>query len=434
MSNATTILVLDGQTNQALACVRSLGRAGYRVLVASHYPRPLAAWSRYCQGRWQLHGQTRTDFSVLREWAIRAGVQLVLPLTERACWLCNDEREAWEAAGITVGCGTTEMLARAFDKAYTMQLAEACGVRIPPTAFPQSLAECHAAADSIGFPCVIKPRQSNAWNGQSFWPDRGCAYANSHEELTALAESRRQGEDWPLLQGYVNGQGKGAFALCDRGRVVAWFAHERLRDTNPTGSGSCLRRAVLLDERLRAQATTLLAAMQWHGPAMVEFRDDGVGAPYLMEVNGRFWTSLQLAIDAGVDFPRLWVEILQGQASAPIAAYRDDVTLRWLWGDVKRLLYILQGRPAGFTGAYPTLREGLREVFGSQPPHTRLETYRADDRWPAVGEWVQGLHELWQQKVKNDDGKNSGSRALNLVARRDVHADGMGASGTRATD
>jgi len=29
------VLVLDGQTNQALACVRSLGRAGYDVLVAS---------------------------------------------------------------------------------------------------------------------------------------------------------------------------------------------------------------------------------------------------------------------------------------------------------------------------------------------------------------------------------------------------------------
>jgi PleD family two-component response regulator len=42
------ILILDGQTNQALACVRSLGKAGYEVNVASHQRMPLSAWSRYC--------------------------------------------------------------------------------------------------------------------------------------------------------------------------------------------------------------------------------------------------------------------------------------------------------------------------------------------------------------------------------------------------
>lgn len=421
-NTAATILVLDGQTNQALACVRSLGRAGYRVLVASHYPRPLASWSRYCQGSFQLRGQTLEAFSELRTWANRTGVKIVLPLTERACLLCNAERELWAAAGMTVGCGPAEMLELAFDKAKTLQLAEACGVRIPLTYFSHSLTECHEAAEQTGFPCVIKPRQSNAWNGDAFWPDRGCAYANSHAELEEMVESRRQGENWPMIQSFVTGQGKGAFALCDQGRVVAWFAHERLRDTNPTGSGSCLRRAVQLDERLRQPAAALLAAMNWHGPAMVEFRDDGRNAPCLMEVNGRFWTSLQLAIDAGVDFPRLWVGILQGEIVAPVLHYRDDVTLRWLWGDMKRLLYILKGRPTGFTGYYPTLQQGLREVLGRQPQRTRLETWRSDDRWPAVGEWVQGVQELLSLTERKHNGTDSGARTFKLVARRDVHS------------
>lgn len=422
MKTLETILVLDGQTNQALACVRSLGSAGYRVLVASHYAWPLAAWSRYCRGSFHLAGQTRQAFRELRDWAKDAQVKLVLPLTERACLLCNAEREQWEAAGIRIGCGPTEMLENAFDKGKTLQLAEACGVRIPLTYFSQSLWECHDAAEQTGFPCVIKPRQSNAWNGEEFWPDRGCAYANSHAELKEMAESRRQGERWPMIQAYVAGQGKGAFALCDHGRVVAWFAHERLRDTNPTGSGSCLRRAVQLDERLRQPAEKLLAAMQWHGPAMVEFRDDGVNAPCLMEVNGRFWTSLQLAIDAGVDFPRLWVNILKGDAVAPLTTYKEDVTLRWLWGDVKRLLYIAKGRPTGFTGYYPTLAEGLREQFGAQPAKTRLETWRSDDHWPALGEWVQGIAELLSLTGKKHNGTHSGPRALKMVARRDVHS------------
>ncbi|HYE74201.1 MAG TPA: hypothetical protein VEF04_12765, partial [Blastocatellia bacterium] len=172
MKSQQTILVLDGQTNQALACVRSLGCAGYRVLVASHRRRPLAAWSKYCALSFQITGQTREAFAELRAWAIAGGVDIVLPLTERACLLCNLDREKWKSAGITVGCGENEMLEVAFDKSRTMQIAEACRVRIPPTYFPASMNDCIAAAESVGFPCVIKPRQSNAWNGYEFLPDR----------------------------------------------------------------------------------------------------------------------------------------------------------------------------------------------------------------------------------------------------------------------
>jgi hypothetical protein len=113
-----------------------------------------------------------------------------------------------------------------------------------------------------------------------------------------------------------------------------------------------------------------------------------------MEVNGRFWNSLQLAIDAGIDFPRLWASILSGETPESSSNYVKGVTLRWLWGDVKRFLYILAGPPPGYTGSYPTLRQGFTELFGSQPSTTRLEIWRTDDLWPAVGEWVQGIREI----------------------------------------
>jgi hypothetical protein len=61
---------------------------------------------------------------------------------------------------------------------------------------------------------------------------------------------------------------------------------------------------------------------------------------------------------------------------------------------VKRFLYILAGAPAGYPGRYPTIAQGLRELFGRQPPGTRSETWQPDDRWPALGEWVQGTAEL----------------------------------------
>src|SRR6185312_113515 len=109
-------------------------------------------------------------------------------------------------------------------------------------------------------------------------------------------KENRQGPHWPILQKFVPGQGKGVSGLCDHGRPVALYAHERLRDVRPSGSGSTLRRSVPLEPRLREPVERLLAELQWHGPVMVEFRDDGCSPPALMEVNGRFWGSTQLAV------------------------------------------------------------------------------------------------------------------------------------------
>lgn len=387
------VLVLDGETTQALACTRSLGRAGHPVLVASRRPAPLAGWSRFCRGRFRLAADDAAAFAAARDWAAARGAGVVLPLTERSCRLVNAQRDAWEAAGITPGCAPDALLLQAFDKRATLRAAATAGVRVPETRAPFSLEASRAAARELGYPLVVKPRFSHAWDGTRFLRDLGPAHVYDDAALEAAVLARRQGAAWPLLQRRLAGRARGVFALCDHGRPCAWFAHERLREVRPTGSGSSLRRAAPLDERLRAPAARLLAAMRWHGPAMVEFLDDGGAEPALIEVNGRFWGSLQLAIDAGVDFPRLWLELLRG-GQAHAAGYTPGVTVRWLWGDVKRLLHILRGPPPGYRGPYPSRLDGLRELIARQPAGTRIESWRADDPWPFVGEFVGGFYEL----------------------------------------
>jgi hypothetical protein len=95
-------------------------------------------------------------------------------------------------------------------------------------------------------------------------------------------------------------------------------------------------------------ATRLLDELGWHGVAMVEFKRDVRDAvPKLMEINGRFWGSLQLAVDAGVNFPALLVEGVRRSEFGPQAPYRIGLQNRWLWGDVDALLLRLFTRSTG---------------------------------------------------------------------------------------
>ena len=73
---------------------------------------------------------------------------------------------------------------------------------------------------------------------------------------------------------------------------------------------------------------------------MVEFKiDRDSGIPMLMEINGRFWGSLHLAADAGLNFPYLLYQAMQGAPVAvPNNSYRIGTKSRWLLGDLDHLL------------------------------------------------------------------------------------------------
>ena len=97
---------------------------------------------------------------------------------------------------------------------------------------------------------------------------------------------------------------------------------------------------------------------------------------------------------AGVDFPLLWVRLLRGERIDPTDSYAENVIVRWLWGDVKRFLHIVSGPPPGYRDPYPTIAQGVWELFGRQPGGTRLEVWDRTDPRPALGEIVQGVGEL----------------------------------------
>ena len=68
-----------------------------------------------------------------------------------------------------------------------------------------------------------------------------------------------------------------------------------------SGGRSAWRESVALDPVLYGYPVRIVEALGWTGLIMVEFR---VGdSPWLMEVNGRIWGSLPLAVHRGMDFP-----------------------------------------------------------------------------------------------------------------------------------
>jgi predicted ATP-grasp superfamily ATP-dependent carboligase len=149
------------------------------------------------------------------------------------------------------------------------------------------------------------------------------------------------------------------------------------------------RESIPLDMEVLDAGRRLLDDLDWRGVAMVEYKRDAVsGRPVFMEVNGRFWGSLQLAIDAGVDFPALLASWVADSPAPRQAGYRCGVRLRWWWGDVDHLYQRLRDGT--------TWRARLAAVrtfldWKSGPRRDLEEVWRLRDPWPFLLETAQWL-------------------------------------------
>jgi len=210
-------------------------------------------------------------------------------------------------------------------------------------------------------------------------------YAESEADLWRLYEETDYLVTHPsLIQERVDGPGIGTFVLFEHGTLLTAFAHRRLREKPPSGGVSVLRESTVLDPRLAEHAVRLLAPLGWHGVAMLEYKQERrTGTPFLMEVNARFWGSLQLAIDAGVDFPHLVYQLARGER--PVAGpYRAGVKSRWLLGDLDHLLARLvhRDRDLHLPDSAPSKWQTVREFLRQGGPELHYEVLSRDDPRP----------------------------------------------------
>jgi predicted ATP-grasp superfamily ATP-dependent carboligase len=251
----------------------------------------------------------------------------------------------------------------------------------------------HAAEEvpSLGYPIVIKPARSVAGtHGERV--KLAVGYATSEGELRTLLRSLPEAAFPVLLQERIVGPGVGLFLLRWEGRTIASMAHRRIREKPPSGGVSVMRATIPAPPELVRRSEQLLDHFNWSGVAMVEYKLGRANVPYLMEVNGRLWGSLQLAIDAGVDFPRLLVAAALGEPVAPVTHYRL-VRSRWWWGDVDHLI----ARWTRNSIADGQLASRIRTAFDVLIPlHVRCkeEVFRWTDPRPFLRETREWFRDL----------------------------------------
>src|SRR4051812_33218599 len=194
----STAVVVDVGWVNGLAAVRSLGRAGIRVLALDHRPSALGFRSRYAEPLLTPDPQDEEAF-----------VDFLAGLDVEGAPIFATHDEPLNA--IARGAGRLggkflypfprwEVLARIQTKRGQLEAAEAAGIRVPGTAYPASAGEARAAAEELGFPVLVKPSSTEGFKRRF---KRQAFRCESRAEVEhAFAEAA---EYEPLVQEWIPG-------------------------------------------------------------------------------------------------------------------------------------------------------------------------------------------------------------------------------------
>ena len=323
----TRVLVTDGHELSGLATACSVGRGGFEVVVAvpAGRNRDAVSRSRYVHevitspDAWEESGRYEDWLATL---AANGDLAAVFPVSEAslvaAVALGGDEG----LSGVPVVMPDADSRRLSLSKSYSTRAAAEAGLLVPTTVSWYADGELDdEAIASWTFPFLVKSDNCHTSVGTY---RRGRAWmVRSSDELSSVRLSLSGLPCQAIVQEAVPGTGVSACFYAEDGVPLLTFGHRRMHEVPWTGGWSSLR-ASDHDPGVLAQGRALLEHARYTGLAMVELRRDGDGPAFFLEVNGRPWGSLALALHAGADFPLLAlqraIESTGGHGRSPLAS------------------------------------------------------------------------------------------------------------------
>ena len=258
---------------------------------------------------------------------------IMLPLDDNAVWLCDAVARKVE---IPIA-GPKEGNARvALDKRIQVKAALDAGFMVPRT---QELG-AEKGLDIETFPVVLKPALAVEKVGNRLQQGR-MFFCHDGTELKQAIRECENGVKM-LLQPLLPGTGEGLFGIRSVNGVENWSAHRRIRMMNPQGSGSSACMSVGISDQPVDCADRMLERLGWSSVFMIELLRDQFNNIWFMELNGRVWGSMALALRMGFQYPA-WA-VFQGLNShfrPPRISVRSPRICRHLGREIVHVLMLL---------------------------------------------------------------------------------------------
>ena len=316
-TQSAAILLGDTKFYGTLAAVRSLGRAGVKVVTVDPSWICHSRYSRYSSQH--LRCPAFEESSAWAEWLLRKariGPRRTIYATSDAVSFALARYRIELSADFELYQPGLETVMSILDKGLLMQNAQAIGIETPPTWFPENGAEAKKLAKDAGEAILIKPRSQLAQRTKT----KGTVVETRGHRIRSIFDDYVKDQSinsefakqsslamTPLIQQYYPQAIDNVYSLSGfrekiGGGVIMRAARKILQHPRHIGIGLCFEPAVV-DPLLADQAKRLCERIGYYGAFELEFIH-AEGRAMLIDFNGRFY---QIAFDIarGMELPAL---------------------------------------------------------------------------------------------------------------------------------
>ncbi len=392
------VLVLGSDFKNYRSCltiVRSLGRKSLKVHIGWNSTGDIVRRSKYVARVHDIPDYSPDNDlwkTKLIELVEKEQFDLVVPCNEQASAPLEAHRKDLTKYP-SIYILSQEAYEIAFDKFKSGQLAKSLGINLPKEIKATDLSQIDEIMDGFQFPIVLKPHVS--FHLESLERKNYVYKAYNAKELKTSLRYMLKSGDVQVQENFI-GTGVGAAFLADSGELLCAFCHVRIHEPL-MGGGSSYRKSAPLHPELRDAVKKLLKAMNYTGVGMVEFKFNfDTGEWIFLEINGRFWGSLPLAVAAGADFPYFLYRLKTEKKKEFPKTYKTNLFSR---NTIRDFNWIIQNACADKTDpSRNTLpnSQAAKEIFNVLTLRERNDTFVIDDLKP-------GFVELWRLIINMKD-------------------------------
>jgi hypothetical protein len=237
-----------------------------------------------------------------------------------------------------------EILDIAFNKDRLVELNSIQGVNYPEVITFKATSELlrFCAESSI----VVKSNNEAKSKFDPLYIEPG--FCENHNNLKVIDDLLKSGVEL-LAQRKVQGVGRGFFCIAKNGIIYTYYMHERIREMPATGGSSTAAKSIYCPV-LHSISENIVKYLNWSGPLMIEFKfDKSSYVYYLIELNPKFWGSLNLSYAVGLSFGRTLIDVYRSDR-IEVKPCRYQVGIEFYWileGDILNLIQTRNLRAVG---------------------------------------------------------------------------------------
>lgn len=306
--NPISVLIPDGEnllTIRVIQCLSTLKRVKIYVLSSRKYAS--VRFSRYIT-RFIHHPPQGDEAWIARinEIVEAHAIDVVMPVFETGIRKMVAQRDSLAYPEKMLTPHTLQEFETAQDKWLLFEQLKKAGVPCPKT---WDLSEVNPGLldfDSLTFPVLIKPKWEIQGGGKGIVKFREAAALKAYFE--------EEFEKGPyILQEFFQGVDLGVNVICKQGQILASTIQiGTLFESQEFKPQIGLK--MIYEENVHDSVVRLMEALNYTGVAHIDFLYDPERKKFVvLEINPRYWLTLQASLFAGVNFPELYCKTVSGQ-------------------------------------------------------------------------------------------------------------------------